>query len=83
MHRRIIVTLTVCALLVVSLATFFAVRIAIQEEQGTLCDSLRKAARYAAENAETDADLDSISDLIGVRVTRMNSNGEILYDTSG
>ena len=83
MHRRIIVTLTVCALLVVCLATFFAVRIAIQEEQGTLCDSLRKAARYAAENAETDADLDSISDLIGVRVTRMNSNGEILYDTSG
>lgn len=83
MHRRIVVTMTVCALACVCIAVFFAVRIAVQEEQGILCDNLRKAARYAADNAETDADLDSISDLIGVRVTRMKANGEILYDTSG
>ena len=67
MYRRIVVTLTVCALVCVTLATFFAVRIAVQEEQGILCDNLRKAARYAAQNAETDADLDSISSLIGVK----------------
>lgn len=83
MYRRIVASISICALLIVAAASFFAMRVTMQEEQGMVCDQLRKAARYAADHTEQDEDLDQISGLLGVRVTRMANNGEILYDTSG
>lgn len=83
MHQRIVLTASAFVLLVVALASFFSMRITIQEEQGTLREQLLQAARYAAKTAGDDATLDRVGGLLGARVTKMTGNGEILYDTSG
>ena len=58
MHQRIVLTASAFVLLVVALASFFSMRITIQEEQGTLREQLLQAARYAAKTAGDDATLD-------------------------
>lgn len=83
MHQRIVLTASAFVLLVVALASFFSMRITIQEEQGTLREQLLQAARYAVKTDQDDATLKDLGDILGARVTRMAPTGEILYDTSG
>ena len=51
MYRRIIVVASVFVLVIVTVASFFSIRITMQEEQGALCEQLMQAARYAARSA--------------------------------
>ena len=41
MYRRIVAVVSACALAMVAIASFFAVRLAMQEEQGEIRDDLR------------------------------------------
>ena len=82
MYRRIVAIVSVCALAVVAIASFFAVRLAMQEEQGEIRDELRQAAKYAAQSVDQE-ELGKIGRLFDARVTHMAGNGEILFDTSG
>ena len=83
MHQRIVLTASALVLLVVALASFFSMRITMQEEQGILQEQLLNAARYAAASAQDEAALNRVAALMNARVTRMDRSGEILYDTSG
>ena len=83
MHQRIVLTASALVLLVVALASFFSMRITMQEEQGILQEQLPTAARYAAASAQDEAALNRVAALMNARVTRMDRSGEILYDTSG
>ena len=83
MYRRIVAIVSVCALAVVAIASFFAVRLAMQEEQGEIRDELRQAAKYAAQSVDQEEKLSKIGRLFDARVTHMAGNGEILFDTSG
>ena len=83
LYRRIVVIVSACALTMAAVASFFAVRLAMQEEQGEVCDDLRRAAQVAAQCAEREDELIRIGRLFGARITHMASNGEILFDTSG
>ncbi|MGI5884073.1 MAG: two-component system histidine kinase PnpS [Candidatus Spyradocola sp.] len=83
MHQRIVLTASALVLLVVALTSFFSMRITMQEEQGILQEQLLGAARYAAASAQDDATLERVAGLISARVTRMDRNGTILYDSSG
>ena len=83
MYRRIIVVASVFVLVIVTVASFFSMRITMQEEQGALREQLMQAARYAAKSAKQDEDLDNIAALMGARVTRMSLDGEVLYDSAG
>ena len=82
MHRRVVVTAAALALLVVALASFFALRITMQEEQGVLQEQLLTAARYAAGAIEDDAVLRRVSGLTGARVVRMDRSGALLFDSA-
>lgn len=83
MYRRIVAIISACALAVVAVASFFAVRLAMQEEQGKIRDELRKAAQVAAQCVGQEEELTKVGRLLGARVTHMAGNGEILFDTSG
>ena len=83
MYRRIIVVASVFVLVIVTVASFFSIRITMQEEQGALCEQLMQAARYAARSAKKEEDLDHIAALMGARVTRISLAGEVLYDSGG
>lgn len=83
MHRRIVTAASLFVMAVVAVTSFFSMRITIQEEQGAIREQLLKAARYGAKTASSPKELDRIAGLMGVRVTRMAENGEILHDTSG
>ena len=83
MYRRIIVVASVFVLVIVTVASFFSIRITMQEEQGALCEQLMQAARYAARSAKKEEDLDHIAALMGARVTRISLDGEVLYDSGG
>ena len=83
MYRRIIVVASVFVLVIVTVASFFSIRITMQEEQGALCEQLMQAARYAARSAQKEEDLDHIAALMGARVTRISLAGEVLYDSGG
>lgn len=83
MYRRIVAIISACALAVVAVASFFAVRLAMQEEQGRIRDELRKAAQVAAQCVGQEEELTKVGRLLGARVTHMAGNGEILFDTSG
>ena len=83
MYRRIVAVVSACALAMVAIASFFAVRLAMQEEQGEIRDDLRQAAQYAAQCVGQEEELSKISRLFGARITHMAGNGEILFDTSG
>ena len=63
MYRRIIVVASVFVLVIVTVASFFSIRITMQEEQGALCEQLMQAARYAARSAKKEEDLDHIAAL--------------------
>ena len=82
MYRRIVAVVSACALAMVAIASFFAVRLAMQEEQGEIRDDLRQAAQYAAQCVGQE-ELSKIGRLFGARITHMAGNGEILFDTSG
>ena len=82
MYRRIVAVISACALAMVAIASFFAVRLAMQEEQGEIRDDLRQAAQYAAQCVGQE-ELSKIGRLFGARITHMAGNGEILFDTSG
>ena len=83
MYRRIVAVVSACALAMVAIASFFAVRLAMQEEQGEIRDDLRQAAQYAAQCVGQEEELSKIGRLFGARITHMAGNGEILFDTSG
>ncbi len=61
MYRRIIVVASVFVLVIVTVASFFSIRITMQEEQGALCEQLMQAARYAARSAQKEENLDHIA----------------------
>ena len=46
MHQRIVLTASALVLLVVALASFFSMRITMQEEQGILQEQLLNAALF-------------------------------------
>ena len=84
MHRRIFMTAAIFVFIVVGLASFFSVRITIQEEQGTMRELLKNVVRYANSEELPEEQLSLIAGSTKTRILRMDgASGEIRYDSAG
>ena len=79
MYRRIIVVASVFVLVIVTVASFFSIRITMQEEQGALCEQLMQAARYAARSAKKEEDLDHIAALRTLNCSRCSFSAAVRF----
>ncbi len=83
LRKRIAVTLALFLIAMVCATAYISLRMAAEQTQKEITEQARGALQIAESFAQEDEALSSIAAAFGLRITRMNADGVVGFDSSG